>query len=154
LTWRPSTPASTDGLRIYQRSLTFLVMVTAMHELFANMRLRVDHSVTLGGFLLPGCWAASAFGPEPSYRPSSRAHAPDHRRRRADRAAERMSTAEARRLFAEQGYDDKVRLLAYREEEQISRLPAAWRAATITTATCCPAPACSTALSCSPMGPA
>lgn len=40
----------------------------------------------------------------------------------ADEAIERLtlSTAEARRLFAEQGYDDKVRLLAYREEEQIS----------------------------------
>lgn len=112
----PIDTRSTDGLRIYQRSLLF-VLVTAMHELFANVRLRVDHSVTLGGFycqLLGG----ARFGPE-------ELSAVAERMRQiiaADEPIERLtlSTAEARRLFAEQGYDDKVRLLAYREEEQIS----------------------------------
>ena len=38
-----------DGSRIYRRSLTFLLVV-AVQELFPEARLRVDHSVTFGGY--------------------------------------------------------------------------------------------------------
>ena len=38
-----------DGSRIYRRSLTFL-MVVAARELFPDARLRIDHSVTFGGY--------------------------------------------------------------------------------------------------------
>jgi uridine kinase len=38
-----------DGSRIYRRSLT-LLLVVAVHELFPEARLHVDHSVTFGGY--------------------------------------------------------------------------------------------------------
>ncbi len=40
--------ASQDGMRIYRRSLTFL-LATAISELFPGVRLYVDHSMTFGG---------------------------------------------------------------------------------------------------------
>lgn len=40
--------ASQDGMRIYRRSLTFL-MATAVSELFPGVRLYIDYSMTFGG---------------------------------------------------------------------------------------------------------
>jgi uridine kinase len=40
--------ADTDGMRIYRRSLVFL-LVAAVSELFPGVRLHVDHSMTFGG---------------------------------------------------------------------------------------------------------
>jgi uridine kinase len=45
----PVTMADSDGLRIYCRSLTFL-LVTAVHELFPEATVFVDHSLTYGGY--------------------------------------------------------------------------------------------------------
>ncbi len=41
--------SQTDGMRIYRRSLTFL-MVAAVSELFAGARVHVDYSMTFGGY--------------------------------------------------------------------------------------------------------
>ncbi len=41
--------SQTDGMRIYRRSLTFL-MVAAVSELFTGARVHVDYSMTFGGF--------------------------------------------------------------------------------------------------------
>lgn len=46
---RPVTMASADGMRIYRRSLTFL-LAAAFEEMFASARLTVDHSVSSGGY--------------------------------------------------------------------------------------------------------
>lgn len=40
--------SNTDGMRIYRRSLTFL-LVAAVSELFPGSRLYIDHSMTFGG---------------------------------------------------------------------------------------------------------
>ena len=40
---------SGNGLRIYQRSLSFL-LITAVHELFPAARISIDHSLTDGFF--------------------------------------------------------------------------------------------------------
>lgn len=40
--------ASNDGMRIYRRSLTFL-LVAAVSELFPGVRLHIDYSMTFGG---------------------------------------------------------------------------------------------------------
>jgi uridine kinase len=46
---RPVTMATADGMRIYRRSLTFL-LATAFEELFPDARLTVDHSIASGGY--------------------------------------------------------------------------------------------------------
>ncbi len=45
----PVTMKSADGARIYRRSLTFLLEV-AFEDLFPEAELRIDHSVSSGGF--------------------------------------------------------------------------------------------------------
>ncbi len=46
---KPLTMGDPDGMRIYRRSLTFL-LATAFEELFPGSRLTVDHSVASGGY--------------------------------------------------------------------------------------------------------
>ncbi|HSR47099.1 MAG TPA: nucleoside kinase [Anaerolineales bacterium] len=46
---RPVTMAESDGMRIYRRSLTFL-LAAAFEELFPGAWLTVDHSVSSGGY--------------------------------------------------------------------------------------------------------
>ena len=46
---RPVTMAEEDGMRIYRRSLTFL-LAAAFEELFSEARLDVEHSVAHGGY--------------------------------------------------------------------------------------------------------
>jgi uridine kinase len=46
---RPVTMAEADGMRIYRRSLTFLLAAT-FEELFPGASLTVDHSVSSGGY--------------------------------------------------------------------------------------------------------
>lgn len=48
-TVRPVTLADADGMRIYRRSLTFL-LAAAFEELFPQAELHVDHSVASGGY--------------------------------------------------------------------------------------------------------
>ena len=45
----PVTMSTTDGSRIYRRSLSFLLIVAA-HELFPDAKIVVDHSMPFGGF--------------------------------------------------------------------------------------------------------
>ena len=112
----PIDTSMNDGMRIYQRSLT-LLLVVAVHELFPQARLTVDHSVTLGGFF---CQVAG----RPAFNREEIA-AIEARMREivaADEPVlkERMPVAQAREMFAAQGYDDKVRLLAYRDQPEIA----------------------------------
>ena len=46
---RPVTMGSADGMRIYRRSLTFL-LAAAFEELHPDAKLTVDHSVSSGGY--------------------------------------------------------------------------------------------------------
>jgi len=46
----PITMAHSDGFRIYRRSLSFL-LITAIHELFPQASVYVDHSLTFGGYV-------------------------------------------------------------------------------------------------------
>ena len=46
---QPISMDTSDGMRIFQRSLTF-VLVTAAHELFSEASITVDHSIPNGGY--------------------------------------------------------------------------------------------------------
>jgi len=113
---RPIDTSTNDGMRIYQRSLSFLLIV-AVHELFPEAQVIVDHSVTLGGFF---CQIA---GRELFSEDELRAI--ERRMREIVEADEPIiktcvSVEEAKKLFAAQGYEDKVRLLAQRGQGEIT----------------------------------
>ena len=113
---QPIDTSMNDGMRIYQRSLT-LLLVVAVRELFPEARLTVDHSVTLGGFF------CQVTGRPPFSREETEAI--EGRMREIVAAdepilKERMPVPEARAMFAAQGYDDKVRLLEYRDQPEIA----------------------------------
>ena len=112
---RPIDTSTNNGMRIYQRSLSF-VLVVAARELYPEARIIIDHSVTLGGFF---CQVEG----RPAF--DDRELARIEARMREIVAADEPITREtvpvetAISLFASQGYDDKVRLLRWREEEHV-----------------------------------
>jgi len=113
---KPIDTTTGDGMRIYQRSLSFLLIV-AVRELYPQVRMIVDHAVTLGGFF------CQIVGRE--LFSQSELQAIERRMREIVQANEpilrqRISLAAAREMFAAQGYDAKVHLLEYREEDHIT----------------------------------
>ena len=104
-----------DGIRIYRRSLCF-VLIVAARELHPEARIVVDHAVPLGGFY------CQVKGHEPFT--GDELSAIEQRMREIIERdepiiSERLPLEEARGVFAEQGYDDKVRLLKYRTKEEV-----------------------------------
>ncbi len=112
---RPVTMAEADGMRIYRRSLTFL-LAAAFEELFPQARLTVDHSVASGGYF---CQVEGR---------------PPLARQELTRLEARMRELVARDLpfakthvplrdaiayFREKGYLDKARLLAHRRKPHL-----------------------------------
>jgi uridine kinase len=112
----PITMSSTDGSRIYRRSLSF-VLIVAAQELFPDAKIIVDHSMPFGGFFC-----------EVTGRPPLNADeiARLERRMRDIVAADepiikqRMSLDAAQQVFTAQGYDDKLRLLHYRTKNYLT----------------------------------
>lgn len=112
----PIDASQTDGFRIYRRSVVFC-MVVAAQELFPEARIMVDHSVTLGGYycqvLGRGPFTVCELGQiEARMRTIVEDDEPIYK--------QRMLTEDAIALFAQQGYGDKVRLLAYRKDDHIN----------------------------------
>lgn len=105
-----------DGMRIYRRSLTFLLIVAA-HELFPEASIYIDHSLPFGGFY------CQVSGREPFT--SDELMALQTRMREIVNADEpivkaRLPIAEAKEIFARQGYTDKLRLLKYRTKDYLT----------------------------------
>lgn len=112
----PITLAESDGLRIYRRSLS-LLLVAATEELFPDLQIVVDYGLNFGAF----------------YFEISR-HAPltddDLARLRARMQAmveadisikkERIPVPEAIAYFQEKGWDDKVRLMETRRKDYLT----------------------------------
>jgi uridine kinase len=99
-----------DGSRIYRRSLTFLLVV-ATRELFPDARLRVDHSVTFGGYYCevdgrPPFTPEELAAIEARMREIVEADAPIGKRR--------VPLEEAIELYRERGDEDEARLLSHR----------------------------------------
>jgi uridine kinase len=108
----PVTLNEPDGMRIYRRSLTFL-LAAAFEPLFPEARLTVDHSVSSGGYY---CQVAR-------HQPLSSAElaqleAEMKRLVEADLPFAKLQVPldEAIAYFAAKGYKDKVRLLSHRRK--------------------------------------
>ncbi len=111
----PLNIASADGARIYRRSLTFL-LEAAFVDLFPTGALNVDHSVSSGGYY---CQVSGR--PALTYQEISQLE--NHMRDLVaqDLPFERriVPLSEAIRYFEDQGYQDKVLLLKYREKNTL-----------------------------------
>jgi len=111
----PLSMATGDGMRIYRRSLCFLLLVAAQ-ELFSRVRIIIDHSLTLGGLF---CRVAQR---EP-FNQGELARLEERMREivASDEPITRQEfpLAQAVEFFREQGYEDKVRLLGYRREDSL-----------------------------------
>jgi uridine kinase len=113
---KPVTMADADGMRIYRRSLTFL-METAFDQLFEGANLTVDHSVASGGYY------CQVSGRDPlSTQELAALEAQMRKMVAADLPFSRQEIPleQAIASFAAEGADDKVRLLAHRTKPYLT----------------------------------
>ena len=112
----PVTMASADGMYIYRRSLTFL-LVAAFEELFPDALLVVDHAVAEGGYYCrvenrEQLTDAELAQLEKKMREIVAADIPIKRRQ--------VPIEEAKAYFQAKGYDCKVRLLSNRKKDYLT----------------------------------
>lgn len=107
--------SDSDGVRIYRRSLSFL-LVTAVAELFPEAQVVVDYSVPFGGFY------CRVLNREP-FSPEDLRTIAAHMRRIVEEDApitkERVPIADALALFQARGQQDKVRLFSRRRKDYL-----------------------------------
>jgi len=111
----PVKMSDADGARIYRRSLTFLLEV-AFLELFPQWKLTVDYSVSSGAY----------FCHVPEKEPFTKEYLTKLKTRmheliEADEPMVRQKVAleEAKQFFRKHGHDDKLRLLNYRNGDDL-----------------------------------
>lgn len=112
----PVTMGDADGMRIYRRSLTFL-LETAFDLVFPEAGLIVDHSVASGGYY------CHVTGREPlNEQDLAKLEASMHALVKADKPFLRkeIPLAEAIEIFRKDGALDKVRLLMYRKKDYLT----------------------------------
>ncbi|MBN1139336.1 MAG: nucleoside kinase [Anaerolineae bacterium] len=112
----PITMAHSDGFRIYRRSLSFL-LITAIHELFPQASVYVDHSLTFGGYF------CEVRGREP-FTNEELAQIEARMREIVDAdepiLKERVPLNDAIALFQARGDEDKVRLQSRRRKDYLT----------------------------------
>jgi len=112
----PLTVTSTDGVRIYRRSLVFL-LVTAATEVFPAAEIFVEHSAaTTGGYY---CEARGRAPFTQEDLGQIEARMTEIVRENAPFAKTEVPLAEAAEIFRARGEDDKVRLLAHRKKDRL-----------------------------------
>jgi uridine kinase len=112
---RPITMAEADGMRIYRRSLTFL-LAAAFEPLFPEAELTVDHSVSSGGYY------CEVTGRDPlKQKELNSLEARMRELVEADIPFAKSHTPlkEAIEHFQRLGFDDKARLLAHRRKPHL-----------------------------------
>lgn len=112
---RPITMADADGARIYRRSLTFL-LEAAFEDLFPDVDLAVDHSVTSGGYY------CEVIGREPlslAEIQQLEKHMNDLVRSDLPFEKEQVPLEDAISYFQKLGKTEKVRLLLYRKKSHL-----------------------------------
>lgn len=105
-----------DGMRIYQRSLSLLLIV-AVRQLHPRAQVYVDHSVPHGGFF---CQIEGRDPFSTEELAAVEARMLEIVARAEPITKETLSVPEAVRLFEAQGWEDKVRLLSFREKDTLS----------------------------------
>ncbi len=109
---QPVNMSTSDGSKIYRRSLTFL-LETAFDDLFPDYFLAIDHSVPSGGYF------CNILGREPLTKDEIRKLEMQMKHLVQEDLTitkERVTLEEARAYFEEKGYADKLRLLKYRKK--------------------------------------
>lgn len=112
---RPVTMDEADGMRIYRRSLTFL-LAAAFEELFPEAMLTVDHSVSSGGYF---CQVSGREIGRTELR-ALEARMREMVEQDLPFAKAEVKTADAIAYFREKGYHDKERLLVHRRKPTIA----------------------------------
>jgi uridine kinase len=112
----PVLLSDSDGVRIYRRSLSFL-LVTAVRELFPQVQVFVDHTLPFGGFF------CQVQGREP-FGPAELAQIEARMRQMVAEdtpiAREPVPLDEVIEMFRARGEEEKVRLLARRQKGYLS----------------------------------
>ncbi len=112
---KPLFLSDSDGIRIYRRSLSFL-LVTVIRELHPEVRIFVDHSLPFGGFFCEMS-GRKPFSVEELAEIERRMHklvAEDYPITR-----ERVPLGEAIAMFESRGESDKARLLKHRQKDNL-----------------------------------
>ncbi len=109
---RPVTLAEADGMRIYRRSLTFL-LASAFEELFPEASLAVDHSVASGGYF---CQVTGREALDESDLARLEAAMRDRVDQDLPIGKIQVPLQDAIEHFRARGFDDKVRLLGHRRK--------------------------------------
>jgi uridine kinase len=107
--------ATSDGKRIYQRSLT-LLMLAAVRELYPEARITVEHAVTMSGLL---CQVDG----RPPFTPQEVAQIQARMQEIVDQdepiVKKQVPRDEAAAMFRACSYDDKAHLLKYRQRDYV-----------------------------------
>src|SRR5512142_2841526 len=113
---RPISMAESDGALIYRRSLNFLLEM-AFTDLFRKATLRIDHSISFGGYYCQVGGRGPLTGTELASLKSRMQELID-----ADMPFERREVPlqEAIDYFKTAGHDDMVRLLKYRRKPYLT----------------------------------
>lgn len=106
--------SSDDGIRIYQRSLKFL-LIKAVHDLFPDKELQVRHSVRRGVFFEIVDYKVTPEDVERLEKRMRELVEQDHRF-----VKRVVPIDEARRIFLRRGREDRYRALAFREKDYVS----------------------------------
>ena len=133
---RPVTMAEADGMRIYRRSLTFL-LASVFEELFPGTSLTVDHSVASGGYF---CQVTGREALDEDELARLEAAMRDRVNQDLPIGKIQVPLEDAIEHFRAGGLDDKVRLLRHRRKPYLV-LYILGTTATTTTATWSRAPA-------------
>jgi len=107
--------SDSDGIRIYRRSLSFL-LITVVRELFPEAFIFVDHSLPVGGFFCQ-VGGREPFSEEELAEIEDRMH--DIVEKDFSIRRERVPLEEAIAMFRERGEIDKANLLARRKRAEI-----------------------------------
>ncbi len=112
----PVTMDSADGARIYRRSLVFLLEMAFM-DLFPNGKLTIDHSLSSGGFY---CQVTERGALAQDELDALKLHMRKLVEENHPYERKEVPAQVAIEYFKMRGYDDKVRLFAYRQKDYVT----------------------------------
>ncbi len=113
---RPITLSDADGVRIYRRSLSFLVLV-AISELFPSAEIFIEHSATTAGGYFCGVRGRDPFTPEELRMIETRMR--EITAEDAPIVPSLVPPIEAIEMFRARGEEDKAKLLVHRKRDAV-----------------------------------